>query len=69
MGTTADNLLDQTFNETNPYQVIHTDVSQIKLANKQWAYISVMIDEASKEVLAFQVSDSPNRLLIMNTLE
>jgi putative transposase len=69
VGTTADNLLDQTFNETNPYQVIHTDVSQIKLANKQWAYISVMIDEASKEVLAFQVSDSPNRLLIMNTLE
>ena len=39
VGTTADNLLDQTFNETNPYQVIHTDVSQIKLANKQWAYI------------------------------
>lgn len=69
VGTTADNLLDQTFDETAPYPVIHTDVSQIKLANNQWAYISVMIDEASKEVLAFQVSDHPNRLLIMNTLE
>lgn len=49
VGTTADNLLDQTFDETAPYPVIHTDVSQIKLANNQWAYISVMIDEASRK--------------------
>ena len=26
---TADNLLNQTFDKTEPYQVIHTDVSQI----------------------------------------
>ena len=69
VGITADNLLDQTFDETNPYQVIHTDVSQIKLADGHWAYISVMIDEASKEVLAFQISNSPNRSLIMRTLD
>lgn len=50
-----------------PNQVIHTGVSQIRLANKQWAYILVMIDEASKAVLAFQVSDSSNRLLIIST--
>ncbi|MCD7083970.1 IS3 family transposase [Limosilactobacillus fastidiosus] len=69
VGMTADNLLNQTFDKTEPYQVIHTDVSQIKLANGQWAYISVMLDEASKEILAFQISAHPDRSLIIKTLK
>nr|WP_251574184.1 IS3 family transposase [Limosilactobacillus agrestimuris] len=68
-GKVADNKLKQEFNEAQPYRIIHTDVTQVRLAKHQWAYISVMIDEASQEILAFQISTSPNKDLIMRTLE
>lgn len=69
IGKTFKNRVHQNFNARQPYQVIHTDVSQVRLANKEWAYLSVMVDEASKEVLAYQVSSSPNRRLITDTLD
>ncbi|KGE71303.1 IS3 family transposase [Limosilactobacillus reuteri] len=65
----ADNRLKQRFNEKRPYHVIHTDITQVRLANHQWAYISAMIDEASQEILAFQTSISPNKELIVKTVE
>lgn len=34
----ADNKLDQEFDEKLLYHVIHTDVTQVRLANHQWAY-------------------------------
>lgn len=68
VGTVADNLLKQQFSAKVPYQVLHTDVSQVRLANHSWAYISSIIDEASKEVLAFQVSPHPDRQLITASL-
>lgn len=68
VGKVAPNLLKQSFDAKLPYQVIHTDVTQVRLANHQWAYISAMTDEASKEVLAFQISSHPNKQLITNTL-
>lgn len=69
VGTVAENVLEQEFDADQPYQVVHTDVTQVRLANQQWAYISAMTDEASKEVLAFQVSAHPDRQLIMRTLD
>lgn len=69
VGTIADNLLKQKFSQTIPYQVLHTDVTQVRLANHNWAYISSITDEASKEVLAFQISNHPNRQLITATLD
>ena len=39
------------------------------MADTKWAYVSAITDEASKEVLAFQVSNSPNSKLIMDTLD
>ena len=68
VGTVAHNLLKQQFDKTVPYQVLHTDITQIRLANNSWAYISAMTDEASKEVLASQISHHPNRELIVATL-
>ncbi|WP_353074298.1 transposase family protein [Lactococcus lactis] len=55
--------------ETVPFKVLHTDVTQVRLADTKWAYVSAITDEASKEVLAFQVSNSPNSKLIMDTLD
>lgn len=69
VGKIADNKLKQEFNEKRPYRVIHTDVTQVRLADRQWAYISVMIDEASQEILALQISTSPNKELIIRTLK
>lgn len=65
----ACNVLHQHFNETVPFKVLHTDVTQVRLADTKWAYVSAITDEASKEVLAFQVSNSPNSKLIMDTLD
>ena len=39
------------------------------MTDTKWAYVSAITDEASKEVLAFQVSNSPNSKLIMDTLD
>lgn len=68
VGKVADNILHQDFKENKPLIVLHTDVTQIRLANRKWAYISAITDEASKEVLAFQIKDSPNSDLIVDTL-
>ncbi|GAA2844604.1 hypothetical protein GCM10019815_04720 [Pediococcus damnosus] len=69
VGKVARNVLHQHFNETVPFKVLHTDVTQVRLADTKWAYVSAITDEASKEVLAFQVSNSPNSKLIMDTLD
>ena len=69
VGKVAPNVLHQQFNETMPFNILHTDVTQVRLGNNKWAYVSAITDEASKEVLSFQVSDSPNSKLIMNTLD
>ena len=47
----------------------HTDVSQVRLANQTRAYLSVITDEAGKEVLACQVSLHPNSDLITSTVD
>ena len=68
VGKVADNLLDQTFDAVTPFTVLHTDVSQVRLGDSTWAYMSVILDQATKEVVAASVSQSPNKLLIMDTL-
>ncbi|WP_191989412.1 DDE-type integrase/transposase/recombinase [Ligilactobacillus salivarius] len=68
VGKVADNLLNQTFDATSPFTVLHTDVSQVRLGDSTWAYMSVILDQATKEVLAASVSQSSNKLLIMDTL-
>ncbi|BDZ30130.1 IS3 family transposase [Lactiplantibacillus sp. WILCCON 0030] len=68
VGKIAPNLLKQKFNATKPLTVLHTDVTQVALYNGKWSYISVIIDEASKEVLSAVTSYSPNKKLIKATL-
>ena len=69
IGRVAPNILKQKFNECRVYHVLHTDITQFKLTNHQFGYISAVIDEASNEVLAAQVSASPNQILIKQTLD
>ncbi len=48
--------------------MFHTDVTQVKLIDGSWGYLSCVTDEASGEVLTAKVSGSPNMHLIDDTL-
>ena len=67
VGKKAPNILNQTFDETIPYKVLHTDVTEYKLTNGKKVYISLVVDEASLEILACAVSYSPEMKTIYNT--
>lgn len=69
IGKKADNILKQNFSATIPFTVLHTDVSQVKLANGQWGYISAVIDQASHEVITMIVSDTANKIQLHDTLK
>lgn len=64
VGKIAPNVLNQKFDAKQPLTVFHTDVTQLRLYNGNWGYISVITDEASKEVMAAVVSSSPNKAMI-----
>lgn len=69
IGKVAPNVLKQQFNAKQPLTVFHTDVTQVRLYNGEWGYISAITDEASREVLAAVVGTSPNKALIHATLD
>lgn len=69
VGKVAPNILKQQFDAKRPFTVLHTDVTQVRLYNGEWGYISSITDEASREVLAAIVSASPNTPLIQSTLD
>lgn len=69
IGVKAPNIINQNFNATKPYQNLHTDVTQVKMDNQKWGYISAVIDEATKEVLAVSIKSHPDKKLIMETID
>lgn len=69
VGTVNENLLKQKFDATKPYTVLHTDITQVRLTNGQWGYISEVIDEASGEVIGVVVSNSANKKQLSDTLD
>ena len=69
VGLIAPNILKQKFEATQPLTVFHTDVTQVRLYNGEWGYISSITDEASREVIATIVSSSPNKALIQASLD
>lgn len=69
VGLIAPNILNQKFETTQPLTVFHTDVTQVRLYNGEWGYISSITDEASREVIAAIVSASPNKALIQASLD
>jgi putative transposase len=69
VGKIAPNILKQQFSAKKPLTVLHTDVTQVRLYNGEWGYISAITDEASHEVLTAIVSASPNKEMITATLD
>lgn len=69
VGTVNDNLLHQQFNAQKPFAVLHTDVTQVRLVDRSWGYISAIIDEASREVITIIVTNSANKEQLRLTLD
>lgn len=69
VGKKAPNVLNQIFDETIPYKVLHTDVTEYKLTNGKKVYILPIVDEASLEILACAVSYSPKMKTIYRMLD
>lgn len=69
VGRIAPNIIKQNFNKTTPLTVFHTDITQIRLVDGKWGYLSCITDEASGEVLVAKASTSPNMALIQDTLD
>ncbi|KRK97052.1 transposase IS150 IS3 family protein [Secundilactobacillus odoratitofui DSM 19909 = JCM 15043] len=69
VGITAPNILEQKLVATQPLTVLHTDVTQVRLYNGEWGYISLITDEASREVRVTIVSISPNKASIQASLD
>ncbi|MDA3727958.1 IS3 family transposase, partial [Lacticaseibacillus rhamnosus] len=44
VGTVNDNLLHQQFDAEEPFTVLHTDITQVRLLDHSWGYISAIID-------------------------
>lgn len=69
VGIVNDNLLHQRFDATEPNTVFHTDVTQVKLLNHSWGYISAIIDEASREVITIIVSAHADKTQLWLTID
>ena len=67
---TYENLLNKTFDCTEPTTVFHTDITYIKYAHgRKTAYLSAVKDEATREITAYATSESLEMSFVISTLE
>jgi len=59
IGKVADNLLQRKFYANNPYEKITTDVTQFKVCDEK-VYLSPVMDLYNREIVAYNISLSPN---------
>lgn len=65
---TAPNLMNREFRSFVPYRKLGTDITYVAYRGK-WAYLSIVKDMATGEILSWSVSLSPNLELVAETLE
>lgn len=68
VGNVYENLLNRDFHASHPNQKWVTDMSEIQVDQEKF-YISALMDLFNREVIAFEVSSSPNQDLIKATIE
>lgn len=66
-GYVYENLLKRKFEAEHPNQKWVTDMTEVPIGDKKW-FVSTIIDLFNREVIAFQLSDSPNQELIEATV-
>jgi transposase InsO family protein len=67
IGKIADNLLNQTFTTSRPYEKLGTDITEF-LTSFGKLYLSSIIDFHSQEVLAYDLSSNPDMKQITSML-
>jgi transposase InsO family protein len=68
VGKIADNLLNQTFTTSRPYQKLGTDITQFRTPFGK-LYLSPIIDFHTREVLAYDLSSNPDMKQITRMLD
>jgi transposase InsO family protein len=68
VGKIADNLLNQTFTTSRPFQKLGTDITQFRTSFGK-LYLSPIIDFHTREVLAYDLSSNPDMKQITRMLD
>lgn len=63
----SDNLVNREFEEHGPRTILLTDITYIRL-NKEFVYLSVIIDAFTKQVLSYVLSDSLELDFVLQTV-
>ncbi|WP_411954331.1 IS3 family transposase [Alkalibacillus sp. S2W] len=66
---TCDNKLERQFDQQEPHKVLLTDITYIYYAKGQKAYLSVIKDGATREILAYHLSTSLKMDIMYTTLD
>jgi len=67
-GFVYENLLERDFDASHPNQKWVTDITELWVETKK-IYISTIMDLFNREIIAFEISNSPNLQLIRDTIE
>lgn len=65
--TICPNILKRKFNQPVPFRVLCTDVTFVPLG-RRFAYLSVVKDVSSGEIIAWKLAQSPSTQLVLETL-
>lgn len=66
--STCPNILKREFNQPVPFRALCTDVTFVPLGHR-FAYLSVVKDVSSGEIVAWKLAESPSTQLVLGTLE
>ena len=67
---TFENRLNTVFNSKAPSEIFHTDITYIKYAyGSKTAYLSAVKDQATREIPAYEISESLDLSFVITTLE
>ena len=70
VGKKADNLIQRQFEATKPMQKCYTDVTEFAIpASSQKLYLSPILDGFNSEIIAYNLSKSPNLIQVKAMLE
>lgn len=64
----SDNLVNREFKEHGPRMLLLTDITYIRISDK-FAYLSVIIDAFTKEVLSYVLSESLEIDFVLQTVD
>ena len=65
----VNNILNRKFKQSSPYQFLSTDITYLYYGIDKVAYLSVIKDISSGEIISFHLSEKMNLKLVMTTLD